>query len=886
MLSNSVLDCPQLNLADGEIVGDQPTLAWTAVNGAARYDLWINYTDTGFAPFLRRWDITETEFTPPLPIPEGNYTVEIRAIADSGIASAWSPKVAFRVDLPTPTSPTLEVFNGTVSTTRPVFQWRSSGSDERFDISVHDLTHDNRPILRNKNLTLDSWKPAESLAEGDYRFWVRSANRADEWSRWSSGVTFSVAVPRPSTTTIVGPVRQEDGSLMLSWNRSPWVNDLWVNDLLTRQRQVFRDERFTSNTWLANTDLSAGHYRAWVRGVNELGVAGPWGEGFNFRLNVGVPVPSNFTSPVVFGSEFPTITWTASEHAVRYDLWINHSTSGKSQIVRQRNLTTTAFTPTSRLPDGSYQAWVTALGPGMTTGRSSPRFEFEIHTDRPGLLEFTAPDANVDRSRPTFAWTTDARAARFELRVDNLTNGQRRVITEKHLAVNSYTPTLGLRDGRYRGWVRAWGADDRPGPWSRAVDLQVACLAIDAHGLCPDDLSRMQSLWTQSVSEYLADPLWIQRDRYDAGVRMLMLIHGAFQFDQQAWLTELADHYRRAASFDHSQITREIDRLQYFYSAAEFVRLAAVNGRLDLVSNELVSILYAEIGDLWLRTPAGNWFTTFPSMRERVTWKLANTDVRYSYYRAVHDSTLMVMAVAADLRAYERLHTGSTVHTALLDDVLGVARQMYEQEGVFLSDGSWIFQPGVWQDYYAYQYAGYESVVAGTRPAPVPGIGEDSGHASRYPALLQSMAGGFESGTSEHTFYQQLRSGYRRLITTRVLVEPDAKSPTYRLTNFIDGSNGVYRWNYPTLVGNTGILPYELSSVMLHGWYGLMGGPEIHAAYETLSSQFPLAGAVLSAYFADIAIREQHPSLAGDRYVVGGIAELEVAIAASLSIRP
>ena len=885
LLSNSTLDSPQLNLASNAVVNDRPSITWTDIAGAARYDLWINYTDTGFAPFLRRWDITEPEFTPPLPIPEGNYTAEIRAIAASGEASAWSTKVAFRVDVPLPSAPTLEGFDRPVNTLRPEFQWSAPAASQRFDISVHDLTNGNRAILRNKNLATNSWQPSASLTEGEFRFWVRSANRANEWSRWSRGVQFTIDIPRPAATTIVGPELQEDGSLKLSWDRPPGaaVYDMWVNDLLTRQRQVFRDHRFEGNSLLANTVLRAGHYRAWIRAVNELGIGGPWGAGFNFKLHVGVPDRSEFSGSKSLTSEYPTITWTAAEHAVRYDLWINHVTSGKSQIVRERDLSTTTFTPTSPLPDGTYNAWVTALGPGMTTGQSSHRFEFEIHTNRPGVLEFTAPEANVDDSRPTFAWTTDMRAARFELRVDNLTNGQRRVINERRLATTLYTPATGLRNGRYRGWVRAWGADDRPGPWSRAVHFQLECRTADETGLCPDDLSRMQSLWTQSVSGYLADPLWIERDRYDAGTRMMMLIQGAFEFDQQPWLTQLADHYRRAAGFDHSRISSGLNRLQYFYSAAEFIRLAVETGQPELVSDELVSILYAEIADAWLRTPAGNWFTTFPGVRERVLWKLDNTNVRYSYFRAVHDSTLMVMAVAGNLSAYERLHSGSTAYTSLLNDILEVAHQVYEQEGVFLVDGSWIFQPGVWQDYYTYQYAGYDAVVAGTRPAAVPGIGEDSGHASRYPVLLQSMASAYHSGTPENTFYQQLGNGFRQLITSRVLVAPDAESSTYRLTNFIDGTNGVYRWNYPTLEGNSGIMPYELSSVLLHGWYGLMGGERIHVAYQTLSSQFPLEGVILSTYYNGTAIRDQHPSLAGAQYVTGGMAELEVAIAANLS---
>jgi hypothetical protein len=61
------------------------------------------------------------------------------------------------------------------------------------------------------------------------------------------------------------------------------------------------------------------------------------------------------------GNTTPTITWRVVDGAARYDLWVDQL-GGQSQIIREQNLTTTSFTPTTPLAcTGNYRIWVRAI---------------------------------------------------------------------------------------------------------------------------------------------------------------------------------------------------------------------------------------------------------------------------------------------------------------------------------------------------------------------------------------------------------------------------------------------------------------------------------------------------------------------------------------------
>jgi len=88
---------PDVTGPTGAGIGPRPELTWTAVTGAAGYDLWVDNLTTGQRQVIRELNLTATSYTPSFDLTAGTYRVWVRAIAANGPASAWSERFDFDV---------------------------------------------------------------------------------------------------------------------------------------------------------------------------------------------------------------------------------------------------------------------------------------------------------------------------------------------------------------------------------------------------------------------------------------------------------------------------------------------------------------------------------------------------------------------------------------------------------------------------------------------------------------------------------------------------------------------------------------------------------------------------------------------------------------------
>jgi len=290
---------------------------------------------------------------------------------------------------------------------------------------------------------------------------------------------------------------------------------------------------------------------------------------------------------------------------------------------------------------------------------------------------------------------------------------------------------------------------------------------------------------------------------------------------------------------------------------------------------ELVQTIEHEIVTLWIEEPAWQWGREpFPNMRDRVHWKLDNKTVEKSYYRAIIDEELFVFAIAADLSVFYRLSKQPV--PPVVSDIVETAKKVFEQEGQWQVDGGWLFQPGAWADHPDYIYAGHTQIVLGMEPYPVPGIAQDTSHSHRFPLWLISLAGAYKDGDPEKQFYQNIRKGLTKQFFNKVLVPPTSSFPGYRTTNFMDGWNGVYRYEYVTQGKGKGYGPYELSGTLTLGWWTFLGGKEIRQVYQEMNKHFPMSSELLKIYVGPSTSRERHPLVSEPAPYLNGFKELIV----------
>lgn len=285
-----------------------------------------------------------------------------------------------------------------------------------------------------------------------------------------NAITDVIEVTVGSSAQLITPAGNvQGGRPEFTWNAVAGAvsYDLWVNQI-GGQNAIILQRGLTETSFTNSTDLPAGSYTAWVAWRSEEGLA-KWGQPKNFSIDglaaAQVTSPTNRSATVAR----PLIEWTESAGATSYDVWVNH-VGVQNQIIR-REVTTTSFTPSEDLVEGTYRVWVLAKADGQQAEWSSA-VTFDVSTG----VSITSPTEPSTTARPTIVWTGDANGT-YELWV-NAVGGATKVVHSTAVTGTTLTPDTDLADGRYRAWVRERPAAGAAGPWSSAFDFWVAATGV------------------------------------------------------------------------------------------------------------------------------------------------------------------------------------------------------------------------------------------------------------------------------------------------------------------------------------------------------------------------------------------------------------------------
>lgn len=386
-----------------------------------------------------------------------------------------------------------------------------------------------------------------------------------------------------------------------------------------------------------------------------------------------------------------------------------------------------------------------------------------------------------------------------------------------------------------------------------------------SHNPVPAGVDDLRPLWAAVVQPVLQQDIRSGEQAQTFGTTMMIPLHSAFHLRDEQWERSFADHFSRMVTNFSALPAEDLGRLQYLYVASQFLVLAKDSGKQDLIPRTLPGLLYTDILNVWTKKPAWQWGRApFPGgVRERTLWKLSARQLPKNYYRAITDVDFFVFAIAGDLKSFITDPAEVRVWSPTLDDILSIARRTFSQEVVFQSGGGWLFQPGVWSDHPEYQYAGNSEIRSSMRPAPIRDISADSSHTLRFPLWLTSLMRAYPPDSADYRYYEGLRSGLEKQLFNKVLVKPSESFPCYRMTNFMDGTNGVYRWNYASVGEGSGFGPYGLSSSLLQGWWALLGTDRIRAVYRDAAASFPWPKQCVEVYLGPTTPKG-HPESAFD----------------------
>jgi hypothetical protein len=392
----------------------------------------------------------------------------------------------------------------------------------------------------------------------------------------------------------------------------------------------------------------------------------------------------------------------------------------------------------------------------------------------------------------------------------------------------------------------------------------------------PPTLPSGDVLWGRTVSVRLQKPQWERKSTYDAGHFLMVPLHYAFGAEDDRKIQEFRDHFQRmvAAWTDNpmifsstllgstgaeklmqlqqhqqdpkpTELTSLLNDVHYLYLASQFLALEQARNP-EAGPGRLEQLLLALTEHIWTQRPVKGYTRGFACLRDLVAWRLDSPPGTRNYYRGIPDDQLFVMAIAGDLARVLDLRRAP--RPPFLDAILGEAGRVFDHRERRAPDG-WLFDAGAWSDHPEYVYAGHTVKREGLTPLPVEQIPWDTSHSHRFPLWLRSLRDAHAIGSPAWQAFDLSLVRLARQFVTRVMVTPATGHPYYRFNNYMDGSNGLYRWNTGSFQNrDNGYGPFELGNAFFFGWWGLLPAPQVHEAYVHLARSWPPPEAALKEY--------------------------------------
>lgn len=412
--------------------------------------------------------------------------------------------------------------------------------------------------------------------------------------------------------------------------------------------------------------------------------------------------------------------------------------------------------------------------------------------------------------------------------------------------------------------------------------VSFACLTlVGLHGTTQTSVSaKERALFDQTVAGYLKSDSWNDNNAYGHSRFLQVPLHAAFLLNETAWQNQFASSFQRFLSQSKELTSSPQNSLQYLYVGSRFLALAALTKRRLDVSQPLFEKIAREATERWSWRCTNSFSGPFKGIKSSLDNKFLDQKFKRKYDRAITDEELFEFAIAGDLLFYERSMGKSSGYHETLVDIRDTALRTFRSRGTATSDGGWLFDVGAWDDHANYAFAAHTGLRPSLSPSKVSGASLDVSRSLHFPLFLVSLEFSYEQGRPERSEVQKIRAGMVRQFNTDVLVPPDSSFPSYRLTNFMDGSNGLFRYGQIKNASvDTGFGPYQLSGSFLFGWWSFLGDPSVSSAYLSLTGQFPLSEPILRTYMGPsfVSMGESKNSWYGS-----GMAELACNLGAKL----
>ena len=445
------LEAPSGLSPSATTVTTNPVLTWTAVAGAAKYDVQVA-SDPGFAAPVYTATTALTVATPTTTIGatvDGPIYWRVRGVDASGAPGPYANAQFWRTALPGPALLTpADAAVLSFPDDPPLLTWSPLAGAAKYIVQIddaQDFVGATSYTTTNPSLALT----APQVAKQPYFWRVQGVTKdgiVTAWSLTRSYSTGAIGAPvlsYPADGTVAGI-----DDVVLTWQP--------VAGAVTYHVQVSPNIDFTNNTydvegvkstrWSPTTTLLNGAYYWRVQARDVQGAYGAWSVIRSFRRAwpakpALLTPPDGVTPPTT--DQGPTFTWTPVGYADRYELdlgsdmnfspgtfitcYTNHTTFTPQYTVNQSSQAIFSWndpncdqSPSEPAPGGVWWWRVRGIDdPSGVLGIYSDRksFTYSPLVDSTGGLTLLAPAEGATVAVPTLSWTAVPGASSYSVKI-------------------------------------------------------------------------------------------------------------------------------------------------------------------------------------------------------------------------------------------------------------------------------------------------------------------------------------------------------------------------------------------------------------------------------------------------------------------------------------
>ena len=434
---------------DSEDVAVVPTFRWSAVDGAAGYQIQVSESRNMRNRVIDFRGVAGTSFTPADPLDEDDtHYWRVRALEDDDDDEGpWSERWSFETgelpNRPSLSSPSHQEDEAPLS---PQLVWQNTSGADSYEVEVSTDSDFSPLIFEQSGIAGTSLTLPMSLQSDTRYYWrVRASNEIGDGpfsnSRW-----FRTIESSPSQVSLASPADGATGvstTPTFSWQSTAGAGSytLEVSGSSGFASFVIQVSGLTSSSFTPANPLVNGALLYWrVRATNSVG-DGPNSSVRQFTTLIGGPTQVTLISPANGSDDVgasPTLVWQAVEGANNYRVQVSKVSNFSSNVIHDTIVGGTQF-QVGPLEFGQTYFWrVRASNAGSENWSTAASFKTGSGAPAQVALQSPQNDADDQPLSVTLAWSATAGAETYNLQVALDQNFTTILLSETGLTATNY----------------------------------------------------------------------------------------------------------------------------------------------------------------------------------------------------------------------------------------------------------------------------------------------------------------------------------------------------------------------------------------------------------------------------------------------------------------